>query len=368
MHSQPAQKRQGELASMRIAQRITRIGCALACSLAFSAAGPGEASAGDIGHYNPGVLNIRDYQVPADPGVYTAVYQYYYTTGRLNDANGDEIGTLNINPGPGPGLDVNIEVDVDLYALMPMVIWVTDWKILGARYSAVVAPVFANASINAHLARQNALGRSADSDSFGIGDMLVQPLWLGWSIPNFDASFGYGFYAPTGQYDTAPHTLANLVTVRTESPDNIGYGFWSHQFQTAGAWYPWADKRMAVVLAGTYEVNHDKQDFDLTPGQVLSLNWGVSQYLPLKKDQTLLAELGLAGYDTWQVSDDSGSDARNDVHDQAHAVGGQIGVTHVPWAAVLNLHYFYEFASEDRFQGHAIGLSLAKHFGHGDGE
>jgi hypothetical protein len=326
------------------------------------------AIAGDIGHYNPGVLNIRDLQVPAEPGFYAALYQYYYTTDRLNDANGDKVRTLNINPGPGPGLHIDVEVDVDMYAVVPTLIWVSDWRFLGAKYAAYVAPSFATASINAHLSRQHGTGMGASNDSFGFGDLLVQPVWLGWSLPHFDTTFGYGFYAPTGQYDTAPHTLANLVTVRAESPDNIGYGFWTHQFQLGGSWYPWADKRMAVVLAGTYEVNQEKEDFDLTPGQVFTLNWGVSQYLPLVKDQSLLAEAGLGGYDSWQVSDDSGADARNDLLDQVHAVGGQLGVTHVPWGAVLNFHYYYEFASEDRFQGHAIGLSLAKHFGSASAE
>jgi len=28
------------------------------------------------------------------------------------------------------------------------------------------------------------------------------------------------------------------------------------------------------------------------PGQHLTLNWGISEYLPLSKDQTLLLEIG----------------------------------------------------------------------------
>jgi hypothetical protein len=41
------------------------------------------------------------------------------------------------------------------------------------------------------------------------------------------------------------------------------------------------------------------------------LSWGISQYLPLKKDQTLLLEAGPAGYSSWQITDDSGSAAAN---------------------------------------------------------
>ena len=44
-----------------------------------------NATAGEIGHFNGGVMNIRDYVMP-DPGVYTAIYNYFYTTGQLNNA------------------------------------------------------------------------------------------------------------------------------------------------------------------------------------------------------------------------------------------------------------------------------------------
>ena len=58
-----------------------------------------------------------------------------------------------------------------------------------------------------------------------------------------------------------------------------------------------------------------------------------------------------------------GSDARNgQVHDEVHAVGGQLGLTYVPWHTALNFHAFYEFAAKDRFQGQAFGINLAKKF------
>jgi hypothetical protein len=48
-------------------------------------------------------------------------------------------------------------------------------------------------------------------------------------------------------------------------------------------------------------------------------------------------EVGPAGYDSWQTTDDTGSDARNPgVHDQVHGVGGQIGLTYTPWGCRTN--------------------------------
>ena len=74
-------------------------------------------------------------------------------------------------------------------------------------------------------------------------------------------------------------------------------------------------------------------------------------------------EVGPAGYSSWQITDDSGSAAANpEVKDEVHAVGGQLGLTYVPWVASLNLHYFGEFAAQDRFQGQVFGVSVAKKF------
>src|SRR5215831_15314098 len=58
------------------------------------------ASAGSVDHYNAGVMNIRDFLVP-EPGVYAVVYNYFYTSDQLNDANGNRISSVTIRPGPG---------------------------------------------------------------------------------------------------------------------------------------------------------------------------------------------------------------------------------------------------------------------------
>jgi hypothetical protein len=325
-----------------------------------------DARAAEIGHFNGGFLNIRDLILPAEPGIYAAIYNFYYTTDRLNDKHGDKIDTViaNPSPGPGPGLNVPVSIDVnlDLYALSPAVIWEPDIKVLGGRYAALIAPTFANASLEAALDIGSRFGRDANNASFNIGDMLVQPLWLGWSWKHFDFNVAYGFYAATGKYDTKTRTLPLIGTVTTEDPDNIGYGFWTHQFQSAAAWYPFDHKGTAVVGAVTYEHNSEKEDFDLQPGDVVTLNWGISQYIPLTGDQHLLLEIGPAGWNGWQTSDDRGSDASNDNRDQVHAAGGQIGLTYVPWGVATNFHGFYEYKTKDRFQGTALGLSIAKKF------
>ena len=319
-----------------------------------------NAHAGEIGHFNGGVMNIRDYVVP-EPGFYTAIYNYFYTTDQLNNANGDAINSVIIKPGPGPGIQLGVNVDVDLYALVPSLIWVTDIKPLGIKYGALISPSFVNANLNAELEALRERGGSVSAGSFGVGDLFVQPVWLGKSFPHFDLAFAYGFYAPVGNYNTSTVTLPVVGPGTVENADNLGYGFWTHQFQGAVAWYPMTNKATAVIAALTYETNGKKEDFDLTSGDNLTLNWGISQFLPLKKDMSLLLEVGPAGYDTWQITHDSGSAATSTL-DQVHAVGGQLGLTYVPWFLSIHFHGFYEYLAEDRFQGGSFGVSVAKKF------
>jgi len=59
------------------------------------------AHAGEIGHFNGAVMNIRDYVMP-DPGWYTAIYNYFYMTDQLNNSNGDAINSVIIKPSPRP--------------------------------------------------------------------------------------------------------------------------------------------------------------------------------------------------------------------------------------------------------------------------
>jgi len=318
------------------------------------------AHAGEIGHFNGAVMNIRDYVMP-DPGWYTAIYNYFYMTDQLNNSNGDAINSVIIKPSPGHGIKLGVGVDVNLYALVPTLIWTTDIKPLGMKYGALISPSFVNANLNADLEALRGRGGTVGTGSFGVGDLFVQPVWLGKSLPHWDLAFSYGFYAPVGKYNTSTVTLPVVGPVTAENAENLSYGFWTHQFQGAVAWYPMTNKATAVIAALTYETNGKKQDFDLTPGDNLTLNWGISQFLPLKKDKSLLLELGPAGYDTWQITHDSGSVA-TDTLDQIHAVGGQLGLTYIPWILSVNVHGFYEYDAQDRFQGGSFGVNIAKKF------
>lgn len=305
----------------------------------------GTASAGELGHYGPALPDARDLLVPPTPGFYFKEYDYFYTSDQFRNRKGDKVSSVQL---PG-GATVNIDPDVDIFVLAPTFMWVSDWKVLGAHYAAYITPTLGNSSVGASLTTQTGLGVSAEQSDFGIGDLFVQPLWLGWNLTHWDFSTGYGFYAPIGKFD------ANAA-------DNIGLGFWTHQFQGAVAWYPWADRTTAFTGGVTYEINQEVEDTDVTPGQRVSVNLGFSQYVPLKAPGLLL-ELGAVAYGQWQVTDDTGSDAvRPDVHDRIFGLGPQIGLTYVPWNAAATFKFAHEIGAEDRFQGENLTLNFAVGF------
>ena len=317
--------------------------------------GAANVSAGQLGHYGPSYPNVRDLFVPPEPGIYYVQYNYLYTTDTLKNRDGDTVDSLSID-GPLGTTTLAVEPELDVFAVAPAVLWASPWKIFGARYAAMATVGFAASSVDAALNlarfgrfRDQTITKSVEADVGGVSDLFVQPLWLGWSGKHYDAAAGYGFYAPTGS-------------------EGISLEYWEHQFQATGAWYPWEDRRMAVMVGGTYEFGHERQDRELTPGDRFTLNWGISQYLPLKKDLTLLAELGIRGYSQWQVDADSGADVpqiRNvllNAKDEVHSVGLQVGLTFPTINANLNFSYMWEFGAEARFDGEWLGMSFAKGF------
>jgi hypothetical protein len=308
-------------------------------------------------HFAPGLANIRDWTVP-DPGLYGALYNYGLVTNSLNNADGNPINSVTLTGPNGRTATLNVGVNLNVYALAPMFIWVPTKKVFGARYGAFVSPSFTNASLNGLVSTEIGAGLSASTGQFNVGDILVQPVWLDWGGKHYDIIYGFGFYIPSGKYKINTIAVPVIGDVRVASPNNTGLGFWENQNQGGFYYYPWPDKRMAIENLITWELNQQKRGFDLTPGQHLTWNWGISQYLPLKKDHSILAEVGPAGYLSYQVSDTSGADARNIGYDHVNAAGIQLGVTFPKQMIVLNFHYFHEYSAVYQFQGNEYGLNL----------
>ena len=312
------------------------------------------------GHFSPGSEQIRDY-ILGGPGIGISFYNYWYNSDRYNDNQGNKANTVLIGPDGKDTLDAN--VDFKNYSLSPEFTWITKLKGSNIKYSAVIQPTVATASVGAALKTVHPEGFGAQQSEVGMGDLFVEPLALGLTKSHWDFALAYGFYAPTGKYNIDSANLPVSGMVKIVAPDNIGLGYWTNQFQGGVAWYPWSDQRLAFVSALTYEINGNQKGFDLTPGQNLSFNWGVSQYLSLNKKKSLQLTIGITGYGSWQVSPDKGADATNtNEFDRVQAIGGQVGLNYQPFALSMSFHGFKQFNARNLFEGESYGLTIAKVF------
>lgn len=341
---------------------LYRAACAVA-TLGWSVSGVAGVS-----HFLPGMMNIRDFLVPEKQGVYAALYLGNYSTSEITDKQGNAINsaTFQANRTLGPGIPAgasitaNLDTQIDMYLIAPTFVWNTGYQVLGADYAMLISIPFANTTAGASLDtltnislanRAASFNRqlAVDDSAVDIADIFLQPLMLGWHSKHYDVSTAYGFYAPSGKYDSSDVA-------------NTGLGFWGHQFQLAGAYYPFDHKGTALMLAGTYEINHETQGKHFTQGGHFTLNWGVSQFLPLTDD--VLLEVGPAGYSQWQVQDNHGADQPSFLNspNQVHAVGGQIGLALPKADTQFTFHYFTEFEAESRLRGNYAGFTAAIKF------
>lgn len=297
------------------------------------------AHAGQVGHYAPGVPNAHDFFIPP-AGTYYAQYNYWYRTDTFRNRDGRAIDEVTIFPRiPRLRRTVKVDVDLDLFVISPVLMYSPDWTILGARIGAYLTQPIANPSLTAAITGLER-GFRFDQDTWGAGDLFVQPLWAQWSWERADVVLSYGFYAPNGRFDAG-------------ATDNIGLGYWTQQIQNAAQVWLDRGKTVSLIAAQTWEFNDPVEDTDLRAGPRVSINWGIG-----KSFHDGLIEGVIVGYDTFQVSPDSGSDQPllgRGATDQVHAVGLQLGSPKYG----LSVKYLREFGAEDRFEGNVVTITFA---------
>ena len=92
------------------------------------------------------------------------------------------------------------------------------------------------------------------------------------------------------------------------------------------------------------------------------MEWGLGQVLPLKKNMTQLLQLGVIGYDQWQVTDNGGTipigpftgPANVLPHYSDHAIGGQLNYI----APVKNLVLTFKYEHEYLAYSHTVGDTM----------
>ncbi|MGC9034546.1 MAG: SphA family protein [Verrucomicrobiia bacterium] len=300
--------------------------CLLSGLLVVVGAGVANAQVG--GHYPAGVEGIKAGSLPP-PGLYFRDYNLFYTADRIRN-----------------GLPMGDTFEVNVYAQVPRIIYLTDWKILGANYGFDVLATFIYTDLKAPGYKNSA---------FGLGDIFVEPILLSWNFDRFDLGFGYGFWAPTGEFDLT-------------RPDKPGSGFWTHMLTLGGTYYLDSEKTLAISALNRYEFHHEQRFTHIEPGQTWTLEWGISKSIRKTID------IGVIGYYQHQVTRDDVSAAdlavyrtmhpaySPDIHDSVIGIGPEISAVCPKLGLITSLRYQYEFGANDRPEGHRVVLTVTKRF------
>jgi hypothetical protein len=229
-----------------------------------------------------------------------------------------------------------VDFDLMAYAQAIRPIYITKWKVLGAYYGMDVLVPFIYTDLEVN---------GASDSNFNLGDVFVEPVTLSWHTKRFDISAGYGFWAPTGEFDDS-NPLTQAV-----SP---GKGFWSHMLTAGATVFFDKEKTWALSGLGRYEIHMENEDTGVTPGQTFTLEWGVSKTLAKVWD------VGLVGYYRQQTTEDDGGG--NNELDSVASVGPEVSVFIPKLKMFTSLRYLYEFAASDQPQGNTVTLTLTKMF------
>jgi hypothetical protein len=211
-------------------------------------------------------------------------------------------------------------------------------KILGATYSASIDLPLVNAVI-----RPDRLPSSFSGH--GLTDLYVEPINLTWHKERADIKAAYGFYAPTGRYDP-------------NQTDNFGLGFWTHQSQVGTTARLSADHTWNASLIGTLETHTTKRGKDTKPGNNFTVEYGFGKRLFENR-----VNVGLAGYMSFQITDDSGSQAvLRSVHDRTFATGPEISAQITKHKIPIWFRYLPEYGVRARTSGQTFvfGIGVGK--------
>jgi hypothetical protein len=280
-----------------------------------------KLSAQQKGQYMPGQYGLNAGIMP-DPGLTYQVMPIDYSADTLKGPNG---GSLPLT------------TDYNIFAVENIFYYVFKLDFLGgAKFGiAIIQPTPANGSLT--LGSVEFPNVAVNAGGFGLVDTWVQPVNIGWSFKRADFWVGYAFVAPTGRYTPG-------------ASNNIGSGYWGNDLISGTTVYLTKNKGTSANLYTDWEFHGTKTTSfgtNLTPGQTFTIEWGLGQVLPLDKQFHKLLQLGVIGYDQWQVTNDTGFvhpavPANLVPYYSVHAIGPQINFI-LPTKA---LNFFFKFEDE----------------------
>jgi hypothetical protein len=272
------------------------------------------------------------------PGLYVANVYYRYFTDAIKGPDGQSVV-----------LDPTHSGSQTIHAMVPLVIYVSPKKFMGAHYEMMAVMPFANGSLEAP---GFALSEKA---STGASDLYVMPVQLGWHLKRADAVAGVAFFAPTGR-----HTAG--------ASDNLGKAMWSYEVSGGTTFYLDKQRSFSVATSAFWET-HSKKDAevridnltvrDVKVGQLLTLEGGVG-----KSFLHGAASVGVAYYAQWKLTSDNitfahpaGQITTSLERHRVYGVGPDVTIpiaTKTKVISLVNVRYLWETGAQVKTQGQSL--------------
>jgi hypothetical protein len=229
---------------------------------------------------------------------------------------------------------------------MNSLVWVSKRKIDligGAVFSMSATIPIANNSLTSDL-------KGGISGGGGLADSYYQPFVLGWRTKRVDVRGIYGFLAPSGRFTVG-------------ASNNVGSGYWTHAFSSGQTLYISENKRTAVSAFEMYEVHTRQRGTEIHPGDTLNLDSSLTHILALQRGLNL--QLGLVGYEQWQLTDKTGpslTPVQSSAHYRINALGFASSLILPARNVSVGIKYFKEFEDQSTYQGYSFQITGSINF------
>ena len=229
---------------------------------------------------------------------------------------------------------------------MNSLVWVGKWKLdfLGGPLFSMSATIpVANNSLTSDI-------KGGISGGGGLADSYYQPFILGWRKKRADFRAVYGFLTPSGKFSVG-------------ADNNVGSGYWTHAFSSGQTFYLDANGKTAISAFQMYEVHTTQQGTQVHPGDTLNLDYSFTRVVSLRQD--LDFQVGLVGYEQWQITDKTGpgiTPTQSSAHYRVNALGFTSALMLPARKVSFGAKYFKEFKDLSTFQGYSFQITASIKF------
>lgn len=221
------------------------------------------------GNYLLGSLGLLGGSQAPEDIYYQNLFSYYTSSGsgNLDASRARSLEVLGRQLNLAVNADFNGKGSLDVYVDQNIFGVTTPFKVLGANCGLMVDVPFAQVTgsgtaaldIGADLrgifdrsftAGTTIGGGRSSTASFNISDVYGEPINLGWHLARFDVLATFGFFAPTGDYNS-------------RDAINNGLGRWAEMFGLGAIVYPDEARSWSISAMTRYLTHQSQEGIDL---------------------------------------------------------------------------------------------------------